>query len=429
MSNCNLATKSLFPRLFETIFLIGVIVLAFSPLCYGFQWKGMEITPLISLTTEYNDNIFYDEDEDKVEDVINWVTPGLAIFVPGTRSEFELAYAADFGFFAKNAELNNIEQRAMGRVQIQQEHFNFTLTDSFIRGENTSLIDIYGLRRRRERYWSNTLTPSLAYTFGPDRVLTLNYRNSIIDFDNPEVNDSKVDIVNPVLTYGIGSSVFTLGYTYTHGYFETDLDDLDGHAAGVGYEYHINPQTSIFANSNFLLRNYTGAEAVDYRAYEVFVGLRRELFQHLSVSAYGGYLFFDPFETKKSGNFIGNLTLTYEVLERMRFNFIAEKGYEEVFEAVENLGYANSWGISGILSYTLHRFWSIEVTGAYRQRDYEFHPREDKFWTAGGSLAFEPVEWFRGELRYEHTAFDTMRTLEANDYVINRVMLILQLSY
>ena len=106
-----------------------------------------------------------------------------------------------------------------------------------------------------------------------------------------------------------------------------------------------------------------------------------------------------------------------------------KQGYEEFFDAVEDLGYVSSWGVTGTFFHTLHRFWSIEVTGSYRERDYEFIPRKDKFWTAGGTIAFEPVDWFRGELRYEHTAFDTMATLEANDYVSNRVMLILQFMY
>ena len=430
MFNCNLATRSLFPRLFETIFLIGVMMLAYSSVCHGFQWKGMEITPSISLTTEYNDNIFYEENEDKVEDIINRVSPGFSILVPGTHSKFEFTYEADFEFFVKNPEWNNVGHKAIGRVQLQpMEHLNFTFNDTFFYGEDTGIIDIYGLRRRRERFCANSLTSSLAYTLGPDRVLTLNYRNSIIDYDDPKEDDSKIDNVNPTLTYGIGRSIFTLGYTFTHGYFVKDFEDLDGHAAGLRYEYHIKPQTSIFANSHFLLRNYTGVEGVDYRAYDMLVGFTRELFQQLSFSAYGGYVFFDPFEANESGSFIGNLTVTYDVLERTRFNFIAEKGYEEVFDTIENLGYASTWGVSGILSHTLHRFWSIEIKGFYRKRDFELIPRKDKFWTAQGILAFEPVDWFRGELHYAHTKFDTTGTVEANDYVINRVMLILQFRY
>lgn len=432
MSDCNLATRSLFLRLLGKIFLIGMMVLACSPVCYGFQWKGMEIIPSLTYTAEYNDNIFYDEENEKEEDVINRVNPGLALLIPGTRSELELAYTAGFEFFSHNSDLFNVQHMAMGRLRIQPiEHLKFTLNDSFLRGEDVGDIDIYGLSRERERYWANNLTPSLEYTFGPDRVLSLNYVNEIIDYDSPDLSDTWVDNVNPVLTYGIGHSIFTLDYTYTHGDFEADWGDLDGHVAGLGYEYHINPRTSIFANSHFSLRNYTGAEAIDYRIYEILVGLRRQLFQHLSVSAQGGYLFFDPFYpevAKESGGFIGNVTVTYEVLERTLFHFIAKKGYEELFAAIENLGYANSWEVTGILSHTLHRFWLIELTGSYKGRDYEHILRKDRFWNAGGTLAFEPVDWFSAELSYDHIAFDTTAS-DVNDYVSNRVMLILQLRY
>jgi hypothetical protein len=427
MSDYNLETRSLFLSLLEKIFLIGVMVIAFSPVCYGFQWEGMEVVPSITSVTEYNDNLYYVA-EDKSSDVINRVEPGLAIHIPGTRSELNLAYTAGFEFFAMHPELNDVTHMATGMVRIQPvEHLIFTCDDTFSRAKDLALIDLLGLRRQREWFWENTVTPSLAYTFGPDRMLKLSYTNSIIDYDNPVLADRTDNTVDGVLTYRIGRrSIVTLGYTYIHADYETDMGELNGHAVMLGYEYQLNPRTNILANSHVAFRNYTGPGGVDYNVYDFLLGFRRSLTANLSIEAQGGYFRYNPYEMEALDNVVGIFKVTYR-LERTTFTLSADKGYEEILAAIENPGYTKSWGVTASLSHTLHRFWSVELTGDYRHRDYEFEPRVDKFWTAGGALVFEPVHWFRGELRYEHTSLDS--TVISYSYNVNQVMLTLQLKY
>lgn len=430
MSNYKLETRSLFLRLLEKIFLIGVMMMAFSPLCYGFQWEGMTITPSITSTTEYNDNIAYDEEVAKEDDVINHVNPGLHILVPGKRAELELSYEAGFEFFAMNHDLNDVTHAAKARARIQPlEHMNFTLTDDFYRGSDVGTIDILGLgiRRARDKFWTNDSMSSLEYIFSPDLSLKLNYENRITKYDKKALlADSNVNNVNPVLTYRIGHSIFILDYTYTHQEFQTEFDKLNGHLIGLGYEYRLDPRTSILASSLFAHRNFTGPVS-DYIIYDFLVGLRRDLTSHLSITARGGYLLYDPEGMEEANNFVGNCTLTYTA-EKTRIDLIAEAGYEEVFTAIENLGYASSWEVSGSLSHALHRFWRVELRGLYGERDYKYRTREDRYWTGGAALVYEPVPWFTAEVRYEHEGLDVFRGTEPS-YKLNRVMLTLQLRY
>jgi hypothetical protein len=430
MSSYKLVIRSSFLRLVRKlrfIIIIGGMMIAFSSLCYGFQWEGIEITPSITSVTEYNDNILYTA-VDQVADEINRIEPGLAIHVPGTRSELNLAYTAGFEFFAMHPEFNDITHTATGRVRIQPvEHLIFTCDDTFYRAKDLAQLDLLGLRRQREWYWANTVQPSLEYIFGPDRSLKLNYSNNILDFDNPAIFDSSENKVNGVLTYRITRrGIVTFDYTYTHGEFGSIFDQLDGHDVLLGYEYQLNPRTSILADSRFLLRNFTGPQNTDYIAYNFLLGFRRDLMANLSIEAQGGYLRFDPRAMKAIDNFVGIIKVTYK-LEGTTFILSADKGYEEIFAAIEELGYATSWGVNGSLSHTLHRFWRVELTGQYRHRDYEFEPRVDSFWTAGGALVFEPVKWFTAEVRYAHTSLAS--TVTADNYKVNSVMLTLQFRY
>jgi hypothetical protein len=432
MSDYKLETGSMFLRQVEKVFLIiitGGMMIAFSTVCYGFQWEGMEIMPSITLVTEYNDNIYYSY-ANEVDDVINRVEPGFALHVPGTRSELNLAYTAGFEFFAMHPGLNDVTHAATGMVRLQPtEHLIFTCNDIFSRAKDLAEIDLLGLRRQREWFWANTVTPSLAYTFGPDRILKLSYENNTIDFDNPILADSYENKVNGLLTYRITRrGIVTLDYTYLNGeYPHTDIGTLDGHAMILGYEYHLNPLTSILANSSVLFRHFTGPTFTDYNVYDFLLGFKRNLSANLTIEVQGGYLRFAPYGMKAIDSGVGIFNVTYTLLSNTTFTFRADKGYEELFAAIETLGYTQSWGVNATLSHTLYRFWSIELNGAYRHRDYIDVPRVDRFWTAGGSLVFEPVKWFRGELSYEHTSLDSSYVLSSNK--VNRVMLTLQLKY
>jgi hypothetical protein len=428
MSDYKLETRSLFLRLLKKIPLIAVIMMVYIPVCYGFEWKGMEITPAITSVTEYNDNLLY-VTKGRTSDVINRVEPSFAISVPGTRTALNLAYTAGFEFFSMHPEFNDVTHTATGMVRIQPvQHLVFTCDDTFTRAKDLAVIDLLGLRRQREWFYSNSVTPSIEYTFGSNRTLRLNYGNSIIDYDNPTISDSRLHTVNPVLKYGIGLSTFTLDYTYMYGDFDTPtMGILDGNAVGLGYEYRVTPRTSILANGLFAFRDFNGPEFTDYKVYDFLVGLRWDFTPHLSLLARGGYLRYDPDEQKAVNSFIGNLTVTYTVEDRTRFNFTADTGYEEIFASIENLGYARSWGITGTLFHTLHPFWRVELQGSYRNRDFVFAFRKDRFWTTVGALVFEPAHWFKAEVRYEHTELDS--TGIGDSYKVNSVMLTLQFRY
>jgi hypothetical protein len=427
MSYYNREIRSLFLRLLKEIILIGVMVIAFSPMCYAFLWKSIEITPSITSETEYNDNIYYNP-VDEEADIIYRIEPGLAILVPvpSPRWDLELAYSAAFEIYQENSDLNDVAHNASGKVRIQPlQNIIFACEDSFYRGKDFGEIDVLGLRRRREPLFMNNVTPSLEYTFGPNRVLSLNYVNTIIDYDRPTVADSRENIVNPVLTYGMGRSIVKLDYKFTYGEYAPNLGILDGHAVALGYEYLLNPVTSILVNGRYFARYFTGPTE-DYNLYAVLVGLRRDLTAALSIEAQGGYLRYQPEELEADNSFIGILTVTW-ILERMNFNFTADMGYDEIFVGIENLGYASAWGVSGSFAYTLHKFWSVDLTGTYRHRDYAPEPRVDHYWAAGCALRFEPLVWFSAMVRYEHAGLNT--TGVTDDYDVNRVMLTLRLSY
>lgn len=425
-SDCNRATRSSFLRFFTKAVIAGVTAFSMSGGASAFQWKGMEITPSITTETEYTDNLFYDE-HNQEEDVINRVSPGIAIRIPGQYRELEFSYAAGFEFFVENPDQDTVTHTARARARIQPvERLNIIVEDTFFRGTDVGEIDIYGLRRRREDYWHNTVTSNMEYTFGTNRVLNLGYVNRKLAYDRSDLEDSREDTGTAHLRYQISQrNIAIVGYTYTHGDFESEFGELDGHIVELGYEYLFNPQTTIFVNGSFLLRNYTGPTEVDYRVYNSLLGIRRELAPHLSISAAGGYFYYDPDEGDESDGFSGNCTATYE-LERTKFNFVAHIGYEEILFAVEDLGLAFGWGVTGSISHMLHRFWRVEASGSYNFRDYEDSPREDRFWTARTALSFEPVDWFNARIRYEHSELNARA---ASDYKVNRVILTLRFSY
>jgi len=395
--------------------------------CFQLKAEGrMKLSPSLDLSTEYNDNIYWMRE--KESDIINRISPAISLSIPGYHKELTLGYGASFEFFVKNTDENTVTHRVNGEASYKAtERLNLKLADTYVRSKTLSEIELYGLRRRRESYWQNSLTPSLDYTFGPNRILSLGYRYTKSQFETYAYENSTEHSSNIGLTYGLNlHNILTLNYMFTHGQFAYYWGNLNRHLFELGYEYIISPRTSIIAGTSYSRSGYTEIGAIDYQIYNVFLGLTRVIRPYLNLSARGGYFIQDPEMGNNSSGFSGNFAINYS-RGKTRLGISGEKGYTEVFFTTENLGFSTYWRILANASRDIFRHWRIEVLGSYTKNHYIYTQREDKFWATGANISYSPVKWFRGMLSYEHTRLDTTWLYEG--YSVNRVILSLYFVY
>ena len=420
MSDCSQVIGSLSLR--ATMFFIMLSIT-----CFQIEAEGrMRLSPSLDLSTEYNDNIYWMRE--KESDIINRIGPAISLSIPGYHKELTLGYSAGFEFFVKNTDENTVTHRVNGEASYRAtERLNLKLADTYVRSKSLSEIELYGLRRRRESYWQNSLTPSLDYTFGPNRVLSLGYRYIKSQFETYAYENSTEHSGNIGLRYGLNPhNILTLNYMFTHGQFAYYWGNLNRHLFELGYEYIISPRTSIIAGTSYIRSDYTGIWTIDYQIYSAFLGLTRVITPYLNLSAKGGYFIQDPEVGNSSSGFLGDFAINYS-RGRTRLGLSGEKGYTEVLFTTENLGFSTYWRILANASRDIFRHWRIEVLGSYTKNHYTYAHREDRFWTTGANISYSPVKWFRGMLSYEHTRLDTTWLYEG--YSVNRVILSLYFVY
>jgi len=387
--------------------------------------KPPSVSTFLDLTSEYNDNIYWSYSSKK-EDWINRIRPGISIHIPGYHKELKLNYMAGFEFFANHSEENTITHNANASASFQPtERLDLEITDFYSRSRNLAEVDIYGVGRRRETYWQNTVSPSLKYTFGPNRVFSCAYRYNIMHFSHFKTQNSIEHTATTGVFYGINNqNNLSLNYTFTHGEFESVWGNLNGHVISLVYEYLFSTHTRIYLTGSYSLRHYTAS--TDYKIYEGKVGINHAFSPQLSGKIDGGYFLQDPEIGSQSGGFTGSASLTYRY-KRSQLNILAEKGYSEAYFTTVNLGYTTYWLVSINFSHQLTPVLNISINGSYNKNKFKFTNRAYKYWTGSVNLNYTPVKWFTAYLTYERTTLDADISVEG--YTVNRVILGLHFVY
>jgi hypothetical protein len=205
------------------------------------------ITPSLTLTGEYNDNIFIDN-ANKVSDFIIGFTPGIAVAVE--RPTYRLAAAYNFTaeiFTTETQESNafNRQNFFLDSLWRVDPFVTVTLTDTFIFSNDTNLISTQGVATGRDRSFSNTLGAGVAWQFAPLWLVRGDASWALERFDDPELQDSDVYRLagtverrfSPQITGDIG---------YEFGYFDIQREDrTTTHTPRIGATWQPTPTISL----------------------------------------------------------------------------------------------------------------------------------------------------------------------------------------
>jgi hypothetical protein len=162
------------------------------------------VEPFLSLSEEYNDNLFLKR-SDRISDFISNVSPGIALSAKSINTDLRLSYFPTFSFYSSHHELNDTAHHATANGAFKlSERLNTTLTFSYVRSSETSDItvipDIGPVTIRAEWEYltvgggaSYRLTDKLFY------VVNLSYYNA--DTNAANLNKVKTYSGNTGLTY------------------------------------------------------------------------------------------------------------------------------------------------------------------------------------------------------------------------------------
>lgn len=210
----------------------------------------LTITPSLTITEEYNDNILLDN-RNREWDFITGFTPGLAITFEDATRRLNAAYSFTAELFARETQENHAFDRqsflgdALWRVTPQ---LTLTLADTFAFSTDTNLISRAGVSTGRDRAWSNALSGGASWRF--DELTTARglVGWTVERFDSRESQDSDVYRAELNLDRRLMPRLTgTVGYQF--GFFEIQREeDTYVHTPRVGVTWEATDTITLSLN-------------------------------------------------------------------------------------------------------------------------------------------------------------------------------------
>ena len=160
----------------------------------------------VSLSEEYTDNLDR-SDTDKSSEFITLLSPGITYELIGKTYDLNLSYNPSFPFYARNSENNTVRHNlSLGASKQLTERLKLEFSDTFRRTEDPSSPQVFSavrvegeeivpedttIRQQRNVYYTNNARIGLTYEFGPQDSLFFDYVYSILENDDPNIQDSE----------------------------------------------------------------------------------------------------------------------------------------------------------------------------------------------------------------------------------------------
>jgi hypothetical protein len=210
------------------------------------QRSPVVIVPSLSVSEEFNDNIFLDNSI-KQSDFITGFSPALSLIVNQPWWELKAGYSFTAEIYAKESRFNDALSRqyfVASALFRPTQGLTLTLADSFANDRSTNVTA--QVSTGRQESWSNTFSPGLTYQMTPRTSLNLgaNYtalrflgRGSGIDSDTFGFLSNVGYAFTPRLTGFVG-------YNFT--YIDLEVgDNSQTHNPILGFGYQITPTLSV----------------------------------------------------------------------------------------------------------------------------------------------------------------------------------------
>jgi hypothetical protein len=364
---------------------------------------AMEISPRVSAGAEYTDNVRLVPDNTE-SDTIFTVTPGITVDITGRPAGLTLIYDPSFVTYADDSYDDYWRHQASAAGWWQPvKSTRFELTDTYLKTEDPISDDDLTVRRTRNPYTRNTAAVSVEQRFGSENVATAKFEHSMLENEDPLVDDSETYVPSLGLTYWLNvqwgfdfSGVFTRAkYDVPAPAWPEDFDDLYG---SLRLLHRFNRHTTGFLGYAHTTHNYEYSDQDllldDYTIHDAFAGFDYNIDPTTFLSLSVHYFIRDIEDGSDDDGTPINLDLT-KTFERGSVALNAGGGYNYTTVSAENLGYYVYYGGGLSADYAFTRRISTDVSARYEWRDYRDVPlgREDDVFRAGCGLSVELLRW------------------------------------
>ena len=226
------------------------------------------VEPSLSLSEEYNDNIFSTR-SGRVSDFISYISPGIALSTRSINSELRLGYSTSFSFYRSHEELNEPAHRftAHGSFTLS-ERLILTLTDNFIKSSETRDIrEIPDIGPVRRAEWTvHTITGNASYRLTTNLFYTLGLSYSDADTNASDLIKAKTYSGSMGLTYRTSERTTLSANASYIKYDKRPANDATGQNYLLGVTHNLSPTVTISASGGLSITKIQseGGSSIDF---------------------------------------------------------------------------------------------------------------------------------------------------------------------
>ncbi len=223
-----------------------------------------ELMPSVSLSEEYDDNIFLSK-SDKEDDFITRVVPEIVMKYRTSFWDWNVKAAADYRYYAKRTQSDKIAPflDAKGKIELLKERFFLDISDSYQRTSLSLATDFTQVSLSQDQSDRNVFTASPYVLLRPSSLVTIKtgYTYANIWYKDPEAVNKTDHKGYMEATYELSAKVMlTAGYLYT--YEDSDLDTLNKHDVYANSRYEYAEGSSADAKIGYSWLDYHGGSNI-----------------------------------------------------------------------------------------------------------------------------------------------------------------------
>lgn len=419
---------------------------AFGPTVTTVRGAMLEFHPTARTSLEFSDNFFQTTSQAK-ENMRSILGPGFILSLNGARTFGLLSSTVDL--VHDTASDSGDEVKVFPSVNLAIRYaltprFALTLTDTYIRSDEASTADQFGIRQGRQTFDRNTL--SLIADWLIDQVATQAYYTNVLFFNENEdeeersAGSNQEDTITHIL--GLNASMrFAADYIARAGYEFSYTDTV----SGGGNDDGNGTSHTVFASVARQFGLFTTAgisTSFQYQSDESTKIYNASLFgtyglpTGLSLSASVGYSFLDSNDNDddNGGMISASVTGSYR-FARAAISVGVFQDFRQTSQQGQNFGTVETRGYFGSFLYQWTPFINTVVNVNYSENSPTGTGNVDnsgtqKTLTYGASLNWQILRWLTASLQYTYTkqtgtnTFDQSQSSFGNgDYAENRASL------
>lgn len=321
---------------------------------------ALTVRPSLTIVESYDSNP-YNRNESVKSDFVTKIIPRIGFQMERIGFDMSAFYKFDSRFYTRNPELNDTSHKAnIGMNMEVSKNSSLGFGDTFTFTQESREAVETGIQTQRTDIIYNTVFINAGYTFTPRSSINARLSDSIIEFKDQALIDTRTDSAALTARYKLTPErSLNTTYTYTNFSFDTNAN-IETHSLQLGLADRISPALSFNISSGVV---YT-PEIDDRYDWTARAGIEKT-FQSSSISL--GYTH--------------GVTNTSGLSDKINVNDRAYLGW----------------------SFFLSRSFNVTVSGSYYKNRSEPETSVDtSSYTAGVDAVWQAYKWMRVGTGYSH---------------------------